>query len=194
MRLRQDGRAELALAVMRQDRVLEVQEQLLGKALDPPRRLADHVAAHEHVTDQATLPSCTWPRPGGIPARAACRCRARPSPRPPARDRAAGRACRNTGRNGRPESRRSASCSRRARAAPTCRNGGSSGRPASARKATRFSSRMFSTSVLSAGLSIDRSINVRSFFKSSSAGTRLPGTRSRKSKPSATSCVCRPAG
>ena len=49
---RRDRRAEFALAVVGQDRVLEAQEQLAREPVDPGRGLANHVPAHQHVTDQ----------------------------------------------------------------------------------------------------------------------------------------------
>ena len=53
--LRKNRRAELALAMMCQNRVFEVQEQLVGKAVDPTRGLANHVPPHQDMADQAAF-------------------------------------------------------------------------------------------------------------------------------------------
>ena len=49
------GAPNSLLAVVGEDRVLEQQQGLLGEPVDLPGRLADHVAAHQDVADQAAF-------------------------------------------------------------------------------------------------------------------------------------------
>ena len=54
--------AELVLAVVGQDGVLQEQQRFLGKSVDGPGGLAHHVATHQDVPDQTAFLGVAAPR------------------------------------------------------------------------------------------------------------------------------------